>query len=456
MTVCNKLIPLTVFFVSLQGLVAAEPLTLEYSEAKQGGITLKQVDKETLKPFTGEYNPGVDASTLYGKVICGYQGWFRCAGDGAGMGWAHWASPDKIPGPGNIRTDLWPDTSELDDDEKYATAFKQEDGTPYYLFSSVNYKTVVRHFKWMKDAGIDGVMLYRFLSSAHDPVDYRAKNIVLHNVRAGANLYGRTYCIKYDVSSMKKGESRIILDDWANLLEKMQLDKDPSYQHHNGKMVLAVSHLGRTLPSTGGKLKTGIDIEEGIQFLKELKTNPKYGNPCIVLGTPTGWREQVKDCPPNPRFLEMVELADVVHPWIVGRFKDEKTFREFIDEFLIGDYQYTREHGKDYLPVVYPGFSRNNRMDDGLNKVPREKGDYLRMQYKEQFKLGANMIFQAIFDEVDEATAIFKISNEPPKGGAFFGYEGLPPDYYMNLVGEMTGKLRELVQDPNYSKGRID
>ncbi len=28
----------------------------------------------------------VDASTLHGKVMAGYQGWFRCPGDAAGMG----------------------------------------------------------------------------------------------------------------------------------------------------------------------------------------------------------------------------------------------------------------------------------------------------------------------------------------------------------------------------------
>jgi len=35
----------------------------------------------------------VDPSTLDGKVLLGYQGWFRCPGGGtADSNWSHWAS----------------------------------------------------------------------------------------------------------------------------------------------------------------------------------------------------------------------------------------------------------------------------------------------------------------------------------------------------------------------------
>ena len=37
-------------------------------------------------------NQTVDATTLHKKVLCGYQGWFRCAGDsGGGVNWDHWS-----------------------------------------------------------------------------------------------------------------------------------------------------------------------------------------------------------------------------------------------------------------------------------------------------------------------------------------------------------------------------
>jgi hypothetical protein len=36
----------------------------------------------------------VQPTTMHGKVLCGYQGWFRCPGDPAGMGWIH--PPDEV------------------------------------------------------------------------------------------------------------------------------------------------------------------------------------------------------------------------------------------------------------------------------------------------------------------------------------------------------------------------
>jgi len=37
----------------------------------------------------------VDPSTLTGKLIMGYQGWFNCPGDGTTVGWWHWfTGPD--------------------------------------------------------------------------------------------------------------------------------------------------------------------------------------------------------------------------------------------------------------------------------------------------------------------------------------------------------------------------
>ena len=44
----------------------------------------------TLLPYAGPSARGVDASTLTGKVMCGYQGWFACEGDGSEVGNQHW------------------------------------------------------------------------------------------------------------------------------------------------------------------------------------------------------------------------------------------------------------------------------------------------------------------------------------------------------------------------------
>ena len=44
----------------------------------------------------------VDETTLTNKIICGYQGWFACPGDGnsSGIGWNHWSKSSSDIGPG--------------------------------------------------------------------------------------------------------------------------------------------------------------------------------------------------------------------------------------------------------------------------------------------------------------------------------------------------------------------
>jgi hypothetical protein len=54
------------------------------------------------------------------------------------------------------------------------------------------------------------------------------------------------------------------------------------------------------------------------------------------------------------------------------------------------------------------------------------------------------MVYVAMFDEVDEGTAVFKCTNTPPAGESPFAtYEGLPTDHYLWL----TGKIGELLRD---------
>ena len=51
------------------------------------------------------------------------------------------------------------------------------------------------------------------------------------------------------------------------------------------------------------------------------------------------------------------------------------------------------------------------------------------------------MAYVAMFDEVDEGTAIFKVSNTPPTQAYFVTYEGLPADWYLRLAAEGTKVL---------------
>jgi hypothetical protein len=47
-----------------------------------------------------------------------------------------------------------------------------------------------------------------------------------------------------------------------------------------------------------------------------------------------------------------------------------------------------------------------------------------------------------MFDEVNEGTAIYKVSNTIPAGHYFVTYEGLPADWYLRLTGAATAMIR--------------
>ncbi|MBO7521462.1 MAG: hypothetical protein J6T16_04400, partial [Opitutales bacterium] len=156
---------------------------------------------------------------LKGKVFCGYQGWYRTPNDGSGLGWEHWETPAEDFEPGKCGIDAWPDMSELDPDEKIETTFKHADGSPAYVYTNENPKTVNRHFKWMKDYGIDGVFLQRFaldVTGGHHQSDLLlpSNNRVFQNALKGAENNGRAIAIMYDLTLMGK-------DNDKNSLEKV-------------------------------------------------------------------------------------------------------------------------------------------------------------------------------------------------------------------------------------------
>ena len=108
---------------------------------------LDAVNAETMRPFEGRAVPAVDTSTLTGKVMCGYQGWFNAEGDGAGRAWHHWTWDEARPAPGNAKVDLWPDVSELGPDERFPTDLRHADGRVAEVFSSYTQPTVLRHLR---------------------------------------------------------------------------------------------------------------------------------------------------------------------------------------------------------------------------------------------------------------------------------------------------------------------
>ena len=184
-----------------------------------------------MQPYDGVSVQGVDTSALVGKVMCGYQGWFTAPDDGAQRGWTHYSRRGRFE-PGSCNIDLWPDMSELGDDEKFATAFRHADGSVASVFSSFCRTTVLRHFGWMKEYGIDGVFVQRFAVETYHPLNLNHFNSVLRHCREGANVHGRAYAVMYDLSGLRAGQMTHVIDDWKSLVDRMRLgrdDKDQAY-----------------------------------------------------------------------------------------------------------------------------------------------------------------------------------------------------------------------------------
>ena len=397
-------------------------------------IALNQLPKEVVMSDpaakTTESMSRVRFKSIRNLVMAGYQGWFNTPEDGAGLGWKHFEKEKEFK-PGKCTIDLWPDVSEYE--KTYETAFKLPDETPAKVFSSYDASTTDLHFKWMKQYGIDGVFMQRFVVSIRNQKGKDNYNKILNNAVLSAEKYDRAICLMYDLSGMEAGEEDILIRDWKELCEKYKLvsRNNNHYVYHHGKPLVAVWGIG-----FNDRRKYGYEqVKKIIDFLKSEGCS-------ILVGVPTHWRTLTIDAVFDTRLLELVKQADIVHPWLVGRFDNHtyEPYRKSIEE----DIKWCKANGKDYMPVLFPGFSWHNMKKDApQNMIPRLGGRFFWKQVKGAVDAGAESLYLAMFDEIDEGTAFFKCTNTPPVGeSSFITYEGEAPDHYLWLAGEAAKYLR--------------
>ena len=348
-------------------------------------------------------------------------------------------------GPGNVHFEMWPDMSEMDDDEKFPTPFRHADGSVAYLFSSVNRKTVTRHFQWMEQYGIDGVFLQRFVGFTRPGIGRDSFDVVMENVRYGAEKHNRTWAMMFDLSGGNPGNLMgILVDDWKRLVDEKKIRKDRMYLHHNGKPVVGVWGIG----FSDDRKYT---LEECLELVTFLKDDPVYGGNTVKIGVPTYWRTLDRDALNDPLLHEIIRKADIISPWAVGRFGTPQDAENYIRNVATADMAWCKENDVEFMPVVFPGFSWYNLMKSlgqvsEFNIIPRLQGEFLSVQMREHMNNNVSMIYQAMFDEIDEGTAIFKVTNDPPVGESpFVCYEGLPSDFYLRLVEEAAKELKQRI-----------
>jgi len=380
-------------------------------------------------------NPTI--TSLREHIFCGYQGWFMARGDGFDMGFVHWGNIDGSPPKCTV--DLWPDLSEYDADETFATSYRHADGSVARVFSSVIEKTVQRHFRWMRDYGIDGAFVQRF-DVCIDPANPtwkndRRTNTVLRNCRRAAEAAGRGFAVMYDCHFDAPACEKIQAD-WTRLTREMKLLESDAYIHHAGAPIVALwgygfDHRRFDVAAT----------EKLFRFLRD----PANGGCVIMLGLPNDWAEWSGE---KERLIR--EHVRVLSPWNVGRYRDETGAERHFERYLPKDLAYCRAHAKDYLPVVFPGFSWTNLTQGKgpLGEIPRRGGRFFWKQFETLKRFDFDTAYVAMFDEVDEGTAIFKVTNDPPVG-RFVTLEGLPSDFYLRLTGLGGRMLRgERVEFP--------
>jgi glycosyl hydrolase family 99 len=390
------------------------------------GTMLIAAEPRADEPAPPPKPTAIDASTLRHKVLCGYQGWFRCPGDPADRGWRHWSRSAKRITPNTLAFEMWPDMSELADDEKYAApGFNHPDGKPAHLFSSAHPKTVERHFDWMRQYGIDGVVLQRFLVDLGDP----SLDTVLAHVRASADKSGRVYAVCYDLTGAPKEKLLdLITADWKRLVDDRKVTEDDRYLRHAGKPVVFV--WGFFSDRFGAKLAN--------QVIDFFQADSPYAA-TLVGGCQWQWRRE-KDA----EWAKVFRRFDVLSPWNVGNVAMEGGRKYAATGHWKDDLAEAKKSGKAFLPVVYPGFGWTNLKGKAAARatIPRLGGEFYWRQFVTATELGAEMVYVAMFDEVDEGTAIFKVTNSPPKEGTFATYDGLPTDWYLQLTGEGSKLIR--------------
>ncbi len=188
-----------------------------------------------------------------------------------------------------------------------------------------------------------------------------------------------------------------------------------------------------------------------IRFFKE------QAKVTLIGGVAAHWRTLDGDSHREPGWAQVYRSFDVISRWTVGRFRNLAEADAFARNTMGPDINETRARGQDYMPVIFPGFSWHNLQHGKapLDQIPRLCGRFYNEQAANTVRLGANMLYSAMFDELDEGTALMKVVSAPDKLPA--GAKLLAPDsgncdggsdIYLRLAGQVTARLRESARHP--------
>lgn len=436
-----------------------------------------QPEEPTPETPTEEYDTPSEVmfKTFKGRVMCGYQGWFTVPGDESNSrGWTHYTAKGcgKFE-PGYSCIEYWPDVTEYE--KTYDTPFVHPDGTTAKVFSSADKSTADLHFKWMKEYGIGGAIIQRFKST----VEACASGSDLHSLDVLANCieaskkYGIAIMVEYDLSGLSASDDLdMLIKDWDMLNEKFHLTDPkvcPTYLWEKGKPMVGFFGVGLN--------KGDNTADQYLYLFDNIKGRDNQKGACSYFaGTGYAWLASGGSAKPFIEWEEVYKRCAVISPWAVGAFSSLSAIESRMAQ-VANDLKWCNRQGVIYAPVAFPGFSWRNMSTnwnatgtayewDSANcyeQIPREGGMFLWKLLARYREVGAEAAFVAMFDEIDEGTAIFKCvksSNTPINtnkyfpDGKFLGYDDeLGSDYYLKLVGE-AGKWYS-GQNEGYSSDKL-
>ncbi|MFD2145245.1 hypothetical protein [Mucilaginibacter antarcticus] len=120
------------------------------------------------------------------------------------------------------------------------------------------------------------------------------------------------------------------------------------------------------------------------------------------------------------------------------------------------DKAYCDAHKIEYLPVIFPGFSWYNlrRTKSPFNQIPRRGGEFYWHQSYNVINAGVSMVYIAMYDEVDEGTAMYKAAPtaaERPANEKYLSLDqdgqSLPSDWYLQLAQGTSNVLRGKIKN---------
>ncbi len=224
----------------------------------------------------------------------------------------------------------------------------------------------------------------------------------------------------YDQSGMNPDDLvRIIERDWRILVDSMQITKDERYLHHEGKPIVGIF----------GYFPNSFSVQIAHQ-VAEIFKKPGYEAHIIASG------ERVDDS--NPSWNNIYSDFLAYFPWNVGNYTSSDLNHAYAQTLQWpNERSILNSYGAEFIPLVFPGFGWDNLMNQppGTTKFGRRKGEVLWTQIKDVVNISAKTVYSAMFDEIDESTAIFKITYNIPINHYYSDNEGLHSDFYLNLTG---------------------